>query len=95
MGVFNFGWVNEKEPDVKVSGNGKFAVINNTGENTYTYNKTPEDKLCYSFNTTSKTLTLHGNIDKEQISDLVYKRSVLKVIESPAAVQHMRHISNT
>ena len=37
MGVFNFGWVNEKEPDVKVSGNGEFAVINNTGENTYTY----------------------------------------------------------
>ena len=55
MGLANFGWVNEKDPDVKVSGDEEFAFIQNTGVNTYTYNKIPEDKygiVCFTENGT-------------------------------------------
>ena len=86
MRLFNFGWVNEKEPAEKVSGDGEFAVIKNTGVNAYTCNKPSGDEMCYSFDTATKTLTLHGKTDREQLSDLVFKKSVLKVIAEEGTV---------
>ena len=75
MGLINFGWVNEKQPDTIVSGDKEYAVISNTGANTYIYNKPSDDKLCYSFDPATKTLYLHGNIDREQISNNAAKKA--------------------
>ena len=86
MGLINYGWANEKQPDVIVSGDKDYAVIGNTGANTYFYNKPADDELCYTFDPAAKTLSLHGKVDREEISEFIIKRSVQKVVAEEGTV---------
>ena len=82
----NYAWVNEKDTSTPVSGSGTYAVISNTGKNTYLKSNSIPDDVCYTFDSNSSILTLHGNVSLEQLQEFSYKKFVKVVIARPGTV---------
>jgi len=72
-----FGWSKSTDTETIVSGTDKYAVIKNSGKNTYLKDATTTD--CYSFNSTTGLLTLKKKVDRDTIKNLAEKESVKKI----------------
>ena len=78
----NSGWYNvndPSDPSVKASRFTYYCIIENTGENTYACEPSPEKLLCYSYDSEEKMLVIRGIADKKQIQDFPYKEEVKKI----------------
>ena len=75
-----FGWSNVMAPDTIISGTDTYAVISNSGKNTYIrdYALMPATD-CYTYNSTTGLLTLKNVVDRETIRRFEKKTSVKKI----------------
>jgi len=75
-----YGWSISTDTSKIVSGTDKYAVIENSGKNTYLkdYALMPTTD-CYTYNSTTGLLTLKKSVDRDTIKNLAQKESVKKI----------------